>query len=62
MGQARAAPGYLSAESEGSPPQLAAAESAAQLGGVLERVRQIAEQDVNLATNVVRAWLQEGRA
>jgi flagellar biosynthesis/type III secretory pathway M-ring protein FliF/YscJ len=52
----------MSAESQGSPAQLPAAESAVQLGGVLKRVRQIAEQDVNLAAKVVRMWLQEGRA
>ena len=56
------APEYMSAESQGSPAQLPAAESAVQLGGVLKRVRQIAEQDVNLAAKVVRMWLQEGRA
>jgi flagellar M-ring protein FliF len=56
------APGFLTSENEAAPAQLpAASTSIAQFGGVLERVREITEQDVNLAANVIRAWLQEGR-
>jgi flagellar M-ring protein FliF len=53
--------GFLMSESEVAPAQLPAA-GTAQLEGVLERVRQITEQDANLAASVIRAWLQEGRA
>jgi flagellar M-ring protein FliF len=56
------AKGYLAAESREPPAQLPTAGGAAHLGGVLERVREITEQDPNVAANVIRSWLQEGRA
>jgi flagellar M-ring protein FliF len=56
------APGYLAAESEGEPAQLPAAERGVLSGGVVDRVRQITERDANLAANVIRTWLQEGKA
>jgi flagellar M-ring protein FliF len=57
----RPAPGYLAAESEGSPAQLPAAADAIPFGSVLDRVRQITENDVGVSANVIRSWLQEGR-
>lgn len=52
---------YLEAEGEGARTALPESEAARQLEFLVNRVRQIAETDANMAASVIRVWLQEGK-